>query len=192
MMKHLSMLCCVTVLVLGMAIPAAASGDTGSMRVVLDAGELPVTSGAVTLYQVGDAALEGFQLRTEYGGGFVRQSDAISQELASWLLEIAVQTNGLTQELDVDGCTEFYGLSDGLYLLVQQETIEGFYPFRPILITLPMDTERNIQVYPTIYPIVSEPPATGQQAAPLWGAIGMLLSGLGLIFCLKFGKKYVY
>ena len=189
MFKRFTILCCMAVLALGMAVPASAAEETGSMRIVLDAGELPVTTGSVTLYPVGVAAEGGFQLRTEYGGGFVRQSDAITEELANWLVELSEDAQGITQELDVNGCAEFYGLSDGLYLLVQSERMEGFYPFPPLLITLPLDTERNIQIYPTVAPIVAQNPATGQGAGLFAGLLCMVLSGFGLVLCWTAYKK---
>ena len=114
---------------------------------------------------------------------------AITEELANWLVELSEDAQGITQELDVNGCAEFYGLSDGLYLLVQSERMEGFYPFPPLLITLPLDTERNIQIYPTVAPIVAQNPATGQGAGLFAGLLCMVLSGFGLVLCWTAYKK---
>ena len=43
----------VLALVLVLTQPAAAAENQGSLKIDLDTGELPVTNGAVTLYQVG-------------------------------------------------------------------------------------------------------------------------------------------
>ena len=83
------------------------------------------------------------------------------------------------------------GIEDGLYLLIQTEPMDGFYSFRPFLVTLPMDDSRSIQVSPLIQPIPSdEPPPTGQHPAPIFAAMALVVSGLGLAFCLdKLRKK---
>ena len=52
----------VLALVLVLTQPAAAAENQGSLKIDLDTGELPVTNGAVTLYQVGTPADEGYRV----------------------------------------------------------------------------------------------------------------------------------
>ena len=74
----------VLALVLVLTQPAAAAENQGSLKIDLDTGELPVTNGAVTLYQVGTPADEGYRVLDYYGGGTVRYQDAVSDNLAMY------------------------------------------------------------------------------------------------------------
>ena len=73
-----------------MAAPSAVAAENrGSIQIRLDAGDLAVTNGAVTLYQVGITTEEGYRITEGFGGGIVRQEDADSGNLAQWLAESA-------------------------------------------------------------------------------------------------------
>ena len=125
----------VLALVLVLTQPAAAAENQGSLKIDLDTGELPVTNGAVTLYQVGTPADEGYRVLDYYGGGTVRYQDAVSDNLAMYYSELA--GSGRELLLEVDGQAVFSGLEAGLYLVRQTERTDGFYPFRPFLLRLP-------------------------------------------------------
>ena len=85
-----------------------------------------MTNGAVTLYQVGTPADEGYRVLDYYGGGTVRYQDAVSDNLAMYYSELA--GSGRELLLDVDGQAVFSGLEAGLYLVRQTERTDGFYP----------------------------------------------------------------
>lgn len=166
-------------------IPAAqATEQYGSIHVKLDAGEMPVINGAVTLYQVGYRIEEGYRLTERFGGGIIRLEDAHSDNLANWLAESAGD-NGMTMLLDADGNAVFSDLEEGLYILVQTERIDGFYTVLPELIQIPAGEIRDIQVYKKPVPVVTEIPKTGQSPMPYLSALCMLLSGSGLLLCRK-------
>ena len=148
-----------------------------------------VTNGAVKLYQVAQQGPEGYLVSDSFGGGLVKPEDALSSSLAQWLAQTA-EDGGITRLLDADGCAEFSRLPDGLYLVVQSEKMDGFYPFEPFLVTIPMDGERDIQVSPPVFPIVAESPATGQDMQPFLGVAGMVVSGLGLALCAMGKRKF--
>ena len=96
------------------AIPGAAAAETsGSLQVKLDAGEMPVINGAVTLFQVGTKVEEGYRIAEGFGGGILRQEDTDSEKLAQWLAETAGET-GMTRLLDADGNAVFSELEEGL------------------------------------------------------------------------------
>ena len=113
---------------MAMGLPAEASENLGSLRIQLDAGELPVINGAVTLYQVGIKVEDGYRITEGFGGGIVRYADVDSEYLAGWLAESAGE-NGITMLLDADGNAVYSELEEGLYMLVQTERIDGFYPY---------------------------------------------------------------
>lgn len=174
------------VLVLGLSLPVAASEVRGSVEVRLDAGELPVTNGAVTVYLVGIPSEDGYRVLDRYGGGTIRAEDVTSGHLAGYLSELA--GGGRQLLLDVDGKVVFTGLEEGLYLVKQTERMDGFYPFHAFLVQIPMNGQWDLRETPTVLPITMEPPQTGEGFYFPIAAIGMILSGVGLILC-RFWEK---
>ncbi len=171
----------------GLSIPANAAQE-GMIRVHLDAGELPVTKGALTLYCVGTPTQEGYRIAEGFGGGMVKQEDALSPHLAQWLAEVQGKA-GRTVNLDVDGNVSFANLEDGLYLILQTEPMDGFYPIRPYLVQLPDQGNREVWCAPKTEPIIMDNPQTGQPIAPLLGAMGLVASGMGLYLCVENRRK---
>ena len=184
------MICAVfaAMLLVSLGTQAKAAESSGMIRVKLDAGELPVTNGAVTLYHVGVKADDGYRITDTFGGGMVKEADATSPHLAQWLAE----TEGVYGKkllLDVDGNAVFSNLGDGLYLVVQTERMDGFHPIKPVLVAMPSGGQWEVLVDPILQPIVTEMPQTGQSLMPFIGAIGMLFSGIGLILCAWMRKR---
>lgn len=177
-----------TVLFTGLIPAAMAAEQYGSVRVKLDAEDLAVTNGAVTLYQVGNRVEEGYRITESFGGGIIRQADADSVNLAQWLAESAAEA-GITRLLDADGCAVFSELEEGLYMLVQTERMDGFYPILPILLSVPQESSWDLEIYKKPVPVVTEIPKTGQSPAPFLGVLGMLLSASGLLLCSKKSRK---
>lgn len=165
---------------LSMSVRAGASELRGTVEVRLDAGELPVLGGAVTMYLVGIPTEGGYRLLDRYGGGIVRSEDIASSNLAYWLGELA--GGGKELLLDVDGRVVFSGIEKGLYLLVQTQRMDGFYPFRAFLAEVPAGDRWTRCYEPEIMPITDAPPVTGDVTIYL-AALGMVLSGGGLVCC---------
>ena len=190
MLKRLFFSLSAVALAAALSLPAQAGELGGSIRLDLEVGDFVVTNGAVKLYQVAQQGPEGYLVSDSFGGGLVKTEDALSSSLAQWLAQTA-EDGGITRLLDADGCAEFSRLPDGLYLVVQSEKMDGFYPFEPFLVTIPMDGERDVQVSPPVFPIVAESPATGQDMQPFLGAAGMVVSGFGLALCAMGKRKLV-
>lgn len=173
-------------LALGLSLNAKATEMRGTVEVKLDAGELPVTNGAVTMYLVGIPTEGGYRLLDSYGGGIVRSEDIASSNLAYWLGELA--GGGKELLLDVDGRVVFSGVEEGLYLLVQTRRMDGFYPFRAFLAEVPAGREWTRCYEPLVMPITDEPPLTGDLTIYL-AVMGMALSGGGLVCCCIWDRK---
>lgn len=173
---------------LGCSLQAKAVQTGGTIRVSLDAGELPVTNGALRLYMVGIPESGGYRILECFGGGIVKQEDADSPHLAQWLAEAAGES-GHTVNLDVDGNVCFSNLEPGLYLITQPQRMDGFYPIQPFLVAIPGEGEQYIQAYPKTEPIIADNPRTGQPVTPLLGAMGMVISGVGLYLCADKKRK---
>lgn len=187
-MRKLAGVLLAAALLLGGGLHAQAAQTGGSIRIHLDAGELPVTNGAITLYQAGVPVTEGYRLMESFGGGLVRQEDVSSEYLAHWLAE-SVTTEGITVNLDVDGNVSFSGLEDGLYLLIQTLHMDGFHPIEPFLVAVPWNGHEEIQLYPAMQPIIADNPQTGQPFAPFLGALGLVASGVGLYLCIDAKRR---
>ena len=183
-MRKLILLLYMAALLLSLAPMAMATDGRGSIRVKLDTGDLPVINGAVTLYQVGIKVEEGYRITEAFGGGIVHKADADSEKLALWLAESA-EEQGMPKLLDADGNAIFSELEQGLYMLVQTERVDGFYPIYPILITVPLEDNWNPAIYREPVPVVTELPKTGQSLIPYLGLLGMFLSSAGLLLCRK-------
>ena len=182
------MLLCMAASLLHAAPKAAAAENKGSISVKLEAGDLAVTNGAVTLHQVGIKTEEGYRITEAFGGGIIRQEDANSDNLAKWLAESASET-GLTLLLDADGTAVYSELEEGLYMLIQTERMDGFYPIYPVLLPIPQNGIWNVQLYREPVPVVTEIPKTGQSPIPFLGVLGMAVSSAGLLLCWKKEKK---
>lgn len=165
---------------------AEATEMKGSLEVKLDAGELPVINGAVTIYLVGVPIEGGYRLLDRYGGGIVRAEDVGSRNLAFWLGELT--DSGRELLLDVDGRVVFSGVEEGLYLVEQTQRMDGFYPFRAFLAEVPSGGRWTRRFEPSVNPITDEPPCTGDLTLYL-GTLSMFLTGSGLIACGICGKR---
>ncbi len=166
-----------------LCLPARASETEGSIQVVLRSGETPLVGGTVTLFLVGERSEDGYRILDTFGGGFVRHEDALSPQLAQWLAQMEGEP-GMTRILDADGSADFSRLKEGLYLLVQNGTVEDYFPIMPFLMVLPYEGQWNVQAYPYTQQVYTECPRTGQHPAPILGALGMVLSGVGLAVCI--------
>ena len=168
-----------------LAMPVRAA-QRGTLRVTLDYGETGARA-AVALQFVAEEAQGDYRLTEDFGGGILRGEDVHSPELARWLAGMAPE--GTRQILDADGSAEFTDLGEGLYLLTQTEAPEGWLPADPVLIPMPLAGQWEIQAYPKTAELFTPSPQTGQQAWPMLGAMGLVLSGTGLYFCLEKLRK---
>lgn len=187
-MRRMVLLLCMAAYLFVLTPGASAAERRGSIRVKLEAGDLAVTNGAVTLYQVGIKVEDGYRITEGFGGGIIRQEDADSDRLAMWLAESAGES-GISLLLDADGQAMFSELEEGLYMLVQTERMDGFYPIYPILLAIPDEKQWDTQVYREPVPVVTELPKTGQSPAPFFGVLGMILSSAGLLLCVRKERK---
>lgn len=160
-----------------------AAEGSGSIQLVVKSGDEPLVGGTVTLYRVGVPSEDGYQIVDSFGGGFVRHEDALSPHLAQWLSQMEGEP-GMTRILDADGSASFSHLGEGLYLLVQNGTVEDFFPIMPFLMVLPYEGQWNVQAYPFAQQVYTECPRTGQHPGPFLGALGMVVSGIGLAVCI--------
>lgn len=172
---------------LSLAAPARAAQSAGSIRVTLQNGETVVPDGAVTLYQVGTPTDGGYRLTDDFGGGIIKDQDALSPILARWLWEEA-GSGGDELLLDADGSAAFLDLPEGLYLLVQTQASTGYHLMAPMTVQIPCEYQWNVQAYPMMEEIIWElPPTADPFPLAAWTAC-LVFSGAGLVL-LTFRKR---
>lgn len=179
---HRRLMCIMMVIGLlgNLAVQGAAAAQTGAICVVLDCGEGVVSSGTVTLYRVGEPVAGGYRLQPEFGGAFVAEEDAGDSALAQRLVGLA-DSDGVAHYPDADGRVAFSWLAEGLYLIVQTEAADGYYPVVPFLVQLPCEGQWYVEANPKMLELPEEQPQTGQHPAPILAAMGLVLSGVGLV-----------
>ena len=183
------MICVLFALIVLMGVPLRSEAtQVGSIRVVLGKDEEVVSSGSVTLYRAGKAISGGYRLSEAFGGGVVAWEDADSPALAWWLAEQAGRGRQLT---------DWLRFCDGeprdcrLYLLVQDQAAEGYYPMVPFLVQLPYEGQWDVQAVPKTERLPEELPKTGQDPTPILAAGGMVVSGRGLVLLAGRRKRRV-
>lgn len=168
---------------LGMAGRCFAA-QTGSMRVSLGREEEVTEGGSVTIYPVGVPISGGYRLLESFGGGVVALEDVYSVALAGWLAEQA-DSGGTELLLDADGNADFTGLTEGLYLLVQEEPAPGYYPMAPFLVEIPYLGMWEVEADPKEQRLGEPSPKTGQSPAPIAACGGLMLSGLAIALLVR-------
>lgn len=187
MIKRMGLLLFTVLLLPWLGLRAMAAEETGTIHVTVQSGGQAVTGGAVTLYRVGEPLSGGYRIVEDFGGGIVRQEDALSPHLAKWLAELR-EEEGTPYGLDENGSVEFSGLEAGLYLVVQTAADGECYVFSPFLAELPYEGRWQLSICPEARKLITEAPPTGQHPAPILGAMGMVITGVGLSLCVG-GKK---
>lgn len=166
----------------GIGITAQARSGRGELQVIMEYEDEAIHDGEVSLYPVGNPVGNDFLLATDFGGGMIKREDIKSAVLAVWLTELA-DTEGIKRILDADGRACYSGLPEGLYLIQQSQTEDHQEAFDPILVSIPTDGVWTVGVLPKSRVILTEAPKTGQFMSPLIGAMGLVLSILGLCAC---------
>ena len=167
----------------GMPLRCFAS-ETGSMRIALGQEGQVTQGGSVTIFRVGTPISGGYRLSEAFGGGVVAREDVYSVALAAWLAELA-EYGGMELLLDADGFADFRDLSEGLYLLVQEQAAPGYYPMAPFVVELPYQGQWDIQANPKQEPLPEVNPRTGQSLLPVLGCCLMAYSGLGIALLVR-------
>lgn len=174
------LLCALVALMLLGAMPGnCRGGEMGSMRVSLNRENQENKGGSVTIYRAGTPISGGYRLTEAFGGGVVAREDVYSVALAAWLAEQA-KFGGTELLLDARGCADFTGLSEGLYLLVQQTPTPGYCPMAPFLVELPYEGQWDLQANPISEPLPEVIPQTGQSPLPILAALTLPYTGLAV------------
>ena len=118
--------------------------QTGSVSASMTYENEPVSGGSLTLYKVGDAAVDdgnySFVLTDDFAAGSLSLDDVttpgLADELAAWAEENSL--SGTTLEIGEDGTWSASGLELGLYLIVQYDPAEGYEAISPFLVSIPV------------------------------------------------------
>lgn len=199
MKKAISVLLALIVL-LAMALPVSADipdlTKTGSLRLYFYWDNKPLNGGKLTLYRVGDIVVDddwnfSFALIPELADSRLSLDDPNDSELAQKLMALAKARK--LPELKVPikkGVAEAPTLASGLYLVTQNEgeTIKGYQPIAPFLISIPRmvagEYVYEVEANPKV-PLETTPSSTTgtttstnkklPQTGQLWWPVPMLL-----------------
>ena len=115
----------------------------GSITITVTYKDEPVSGGSLTLYKVGNVALDGgdfiFVFTEDFADCPVSIEEINSSELPEALAKIADEKNleGITEWINPKGQVSFSGLEIGLYLAVQHHAAPGFSKISPFLVSVP-------------------------------------------------------
>lgn len=156
--KIFSLLLAVCLTACGLCLAASAAEDEidparpCSLSILPHEGYTPITDGDLTLFRVGELDGSGSTLRYVLTGQFAG-SDVSLENLgdddaasAKALADYAEQQHleGDTREIGDNGA-RYEGLTVGVYLVIQKNPAEGYYPIEPFLISLPaVEDERYV------------------------------------------------
>ncbi len=116
----------------------------GSITIQMRDGSQPVPGGTLTIYRVGEVHEDDGNYSFRPTGDFQDcgedfeeiDSPSLAQRLADYAEENDIE--GLeTQEIGRNGTVVFEDLEPGLYLIVQHDAAEGYYPVLPFLVSIP-------------------------------------------------------
>lgn len=177
--RRLAAVLSAVLIVSGMGLSVCAAG-IGEIWVSLQERAEGKAPGEVMLCRVAEPAGHDYRLLDAFGGGLIRGTDARKPELASWLAE-RTENAGLRRKQDADGDAVFSNLGEGLYLLVQTEVPESGTVFPPLLIPMPCAGQWTVLAELKTGRLLTESPQTGNLPMPLLGAMGLILSGMGIM-----------
>lgn len=122
-------------------------GRTGSITVTLRDNSdehRPISGGTFTLRMVAEAVSENNNLSYVFTPEFAESgvdlsdlnAEGLSEQLAAYAEEEQIQ--GITRSSGEEGSVTFSDLVLGLYLIVQEGSVEGYYPIDPFIVSVPM------------------------------------------------------
>lgn len=181
------------VVILLLSVPGVwAAEQTGSISVRMAYGGQPVPGGSITLYRVAELGADWWYAPTpEFADCIIDLNDPLSPADAENLAQYAAKQglSGQGRELGADGFVCFSPLETGLYLLVQEESGQGFLPARPFFVGIPQYVGEalcyQVDASPKCAPEPGTPmiPQTGQLRwiVPVLAGLGLLLLAGGLL-----------
>jgi len=146
--------------------------ENGSIEVLpksVEEGHAVIRGTEFTLYYVASASFSGgspsYVLTEAFAESGAIPADLQDVHLPGNLAAYAKsrQITGITKKADGSGSIKFEDLAPGLYLLVQQGSVSGFYPIPPFLVAVPTaDGEGGRWIYHvTAAPKVEAKPSSG-------------------------------
>ena len=174
-------------MVMVMTLPARATEEKGSIRIIPVWGGKQIEGGEVSVSRVGDRTEEGFRVTDGLANWTVSEQEIFSGHWMQWLLEKA-EGKVLSCPVNQKGEAEFEELTEGLYLVQQPRPAAGFMAFSPFLLSIPegenWDVAAEVKVVRD-----GESPRTGDRHVPIIGAMGLGLSVAVLMVLVDQHKK---
>ena len=168
-------------------MPARAAERRGSLNVLPVWCETVIYGGCVTVYPVGKPVSGGYVLTDGLADWVVWEEEIDSDFVLSWALE-KHQTSGMTKQVVPGEGAFFPELNTGLYLVSQTKAAESYSAFSPFLVSIPCEDVWDLTAKPSVISL-GESPRTGDQPAPIVGAMGISFSVAMLMVLVDKHKK---
>lgn len=152
-------------------LPARAEQELGSICVIPDWCEIPVTGGTVTVQNVGKPVQGGYTV-TDGLADWMVWEDELGSDMVLNLALANKQAAGATNPVERGMGAVFQGLEAGVYLISQKEAAEGYSAFAPFLMVVPSVSGWNLTASPDVISL-GESPKTGDHPAPIIAAMGI-------------------
>ena len=159
-----------------LTMPAAAFEELGQIRIQQTCAGEPVSGGTVSIRHVGTAMEDGYLIFGKTQNWIIAADEMFFPETAL-LVRKHTKNQDITVPADDFGVATFADLPEGVYLVTQTEAPEGYAPFAPFLIEIPIDGNIwQAEACPNLEPLVSDNPQTGDHPAPIIAAMTLVLS----------------
>lgn len=170
----------------------------GSLSVTMECSHGYKSGGTVALYKIADVIWSDDHYTFQYTQAFKDchiPLDNIGEDLAADEFVEYAYVNSITPQRAVleDGTALFQDLSLGLYMIIQEEVVEGFNNALPFMVTVPVSNggawDYSVDASPKVetehYEVTVPPdiPQTGQLKwpIPVMAASGVLLFAIGMV-----------
>ncbi len=176
----------------------------GSITITMQYDGESIESGSFTIFHVADVIWDYDQYTFEYTNAFTDcgigfeelDSEVIAQNYAEFVKRNSI--DGVKKQVGAFGAAIFTDLSTGLYLVIQEDSADGYTAASPFLISLPIRSEDGWLYEVDATPKMdferaptppSEPdiPQTGQLKwpIPVLAVLGIAVFTLGWVLCFK-------
>jgi len=164
---------------------ALSDGNCGYIEIHMTKDGDPVTGGSIAIYPV--AFWNGYEYTVEenFHGFSLNEIQLEPSKAADKLLEhiLGKKQDGIVKDVNSSGSVLFPGLAEGIYLVAQKDTADGYLPIRPFFVFIPTHADGTTVYGITAYPKCmelseGETPKTGDHMPPVFL---FLMSGWGIL-----------
>lgn len=170
-------------MMMAVSVPANAAG--GTVRVIPQCCGQDIAGGRVSICQIGTKVPEGYRITDGLANWIVTEEDILSSAVRKRISP--EDGSGIIAAVEKTGAV-FSELSEGAYLISQEEPAPGYQPFTAFAVCITADDSGETIARPKLIR-AGEAPDTSDHPAPIIGAMGVGLSAVFLMILADERKK---